>query len=118
TGGVIPGATVVATSVQTGASRNVFTDERGYFVFPSLPPGQYELGVELQGFKKWIKSGITLDASANIAVDVSLDTGTISETVTVVAKSTPLQTDVAVRKTVEAKDIELLSFSGRNPIGV
>ena len=35
-----------------------------------------------------------------------------------IAKSTPLQTDVAVRQTVEAKDIELLSFSGRNPIGV
>ena len=37
---------------------------------------------------------------------------------TVTAEATPLQTDVAVRKTVEAKDIELLSFSGRNPIGV
>jgi carboxypeptidase family protein len=118
TGGVIPGATVLATAVQTGLSRTAITDERGYFVFPSLPPGQYDLGVELQGFKKWVKSSITLDASANIAVDATLDTGTLSETVTVVAKSTPLQTDVAVRKTVEAKDIELLSFSGRNPIGV
>ena len=37
---------------------------------------------------------------------------------TVTAEATPLQTDVAVRKTVEAKDIELLSFSGRNPLGV
>ena len=117
-GGVIPGATVVATSTQTGLGRTVITDERGYFVFPSLPPGQYDLSVELQGFRKWVKSGITLDASANIAVDATLETGAISETVTVIAKSTPLQTDVAVRQTVEAKDIELLSFSGRNPIGV
>jgi hypothetical protein len=117
-GGVIPGATVVATSTQTGLGRTVITDERGYYVFPSLPPGQYDLSVELQGFRKWVKSGITLDASANITADATLETGAISETVTVIAKSTPLQTDVAVRQTVEAKDIELLSFSGRNPIGV
>ena len=51
-------------------------------------------------------------------MEFSLEAGNLSETVTVVAQSTPIQTDVAIRKTVEAKDIELLSFSGRNPIGV
>ena len=42
----------------------------------------------------------------------------MTEVVTVTAEAPPLQTDVAMRKTVEAKDLEQLSFSGRNPIGV
>src|SRR5205814_5571978 len=47
-----------------------------------------------------------------------MPTGVVAEEVLVTASAPLLQTDVAIRKTVEAKDIELLSFSGRNPIGV
>jgi hypothetical protein len=118
TGGVIPGATVTATHIQTRLARTVVTDSTGYYVFPSLTPGAYEIAVELQGFKKFIQTGVALDAASSSTVDVTLETGTITEAVTVTAEATPLQTDVAVRKTIEAKDIELMSFSGRNPIGV
>jgi carboxypeptidase family protein len=118
TGGVIPGATITATLVQTGAARTVITDETGYYVFTAMTPGVYDVAVELQGFKKWMQTNVPMDAGASLRVDALLQTGTISETITVVAMPTPLQTDVTLRKTVEAKDIELLSFSGRNPIGV
>ncbi len=118
TGGVIPGATVTAVNSQTRLTWTAVTDDRGYYVFPSLPPGAYEIAVELQGFKKWIQTGMTLDAASSRAVDVTLETGALAETVTVTAEATPLQSDVTVRKTIEAKDIELMSFSGRNPIGV
>ena len=118
TGGVIPGATVTATNSQTRLTWTAVTDARGYYVFPALPPGRYELSVELQGFKRWVQTGMTLDASSSATMDVTLETGGLTETVSVTAEATPLQTDVAVRKTVEAKDIELMSFSGRNPIGV
>jgi hypothetical protein len=117
-GGVIPGATVTATSTQTGIARTALTDANGYYVFPGVTPGAYDMTVELEGFKKWIQLGVTLDAASSITIDPTLETGTITEAITVTAEATPLQTDVAVRKTVEAKDIELLSFSGRNPIGV
>src|SRR5438093_1437736 len=113
TGGVIPGATVTATDIQTRLTRTVVTDQAGYYVFTALAPGSYDVQVELEGFKKWVKTGVKLDASANVSVEVMLQTGTISESIMVIAQSTPLQTDVALRKTVEAKDIELLSFSGR-----
>ena len=118
TGGVIPGATVTATNTQTQDGRTAVTDATGYYVFTALTPGVYDVTVELQGFKKWIQTGVKVDAAAKMSVDATLQTGTISESITVIAMSTPLQTDVALRKTVEAKDIELLSFSGRNPIGV
>ena len=117
-GGVIPGATVTVTSTQTGIARTAITDANGYYVFAAMTPGVYDLSVELEGFKKWVQVGVTLDAASSITVDSTLETGTITEAITVTAEATPLQTDVAVRKTVEAKDIELLSFSGRNPIGV
>src|SRR5688500_1699160 len=117
-GAVVPGATVTATHTQTQQLRTTVTDSTGYYSFPALAPGTYDVAVELEGFKKSLQSGVTLDAAATMSVDVTLETGAISEAVTVTAEATPLQTDGAVRKTVEAKDIELMSFSGRNPIGV
>jgi len=116
--GVIPGTTVTATHQDTGLSRTVVTDDTGYYIFPNLQPGQYEVSAELQGFKKYVRTGVQLDAAGKLSVDIVLETGTLQESVTVTAEATPLQSDVAVRKTVEAKDIELLSFNGRNPIGV
>jgi hypothetical protein len=117
-GGVIPGATITATHTQTGTVRTAITDGTGYYVFTALTPGLYEIVVELQGFKKFMQSAVPMDAGASLRLDATLQTGTINESVTVIAKSTPLLTDATLRKTVEAKDIELLSFSGRNPIGV
>jgi len=117
-GGVVPGVTITVKNLQTQELLTAVTDASGYFTMPTLRPGRYDVGAELEGFKKASRSGVTLDGGAAINVDFTLETGTLAETVTVVAQSTPIQTDVALRKTVEAKDIELLSFSGRNPIGV
>src|SRR5262245_7842801 len=100
TGLVIPGATVTATNVDTGIARTAVTDATGYYVFTSLAPAVYDVEAELQGFKKFVKKGVRLDASASVSVDVTLPTGAISESITVIAQSTPLQTDVALRKTV------------------
>jgi len=117
-GAVVPGATVTAINVETRLKRSVVSDATGYYVFPALAPGAYDVEVELEGFKKGVQVGVRLDASANMTVDFTLETGAISEAVTVTADATPLQTDATIRKTVEAKDIELLSFQGRNPLGV
>jgi Carboxypeptidase regulatory-like domain len=117
TGGVIPGATVTATNLQTQAPRATVTDGSGFYTFPNLPPGRYSVAAELQGFRKVVNESVQLDATSALTLDFTLQTGALTETVTVSA-DTPLQTDVTIRKTVEAKDIELLSFSGRNPIGV
>jgi hypothetical protein len=118
TGGVVPGATVTIQSLQTKEISTAVTDASGYFTMTTLRAGRYDVSAELDGFKKASRTGVTLDAGAAVNVEFTLEPGSISETVTVVAATTPIQTDVAIRKTVEAKDIELLSFSGRNPLGV
>ena len=117
-GGVVPGATVTAKSLATAEALTAITDASGFYTMTTLRPGKYDVSAELDGFKKVSRTGVTLDAGAAISVEFTLEPGSLSETVTVVASATPIQTDVAIRKTVEAKDIELLSFSGRNPIGV
>ncbi len=117
-GAVVPGVTVTVTSLDTQAARTTVTDATGFYTFPNLPPGKYDVAAELSGFKKALRQNVTLDAASSQTLNLTLETGAITEAVTVTAEATPLQTDVAVRKTVEAKDIELLSFSGRNPIGV
>jgi carboxypeptidase family protein len=117
-GGVVPGVTVTATSKQTREARTTTTDASGFYTFANLMPGLYDVTAELQGFKKVSYTDVRLDAAGAIRMDATLEAGALTEEVTVTAESTILQTDVAVRKTVEAKDIEMLSFSGRNPIGV
>ncbi len=117
-GAVMPGVTVTATSKQTREARTAVTSQTGFYTLPNLPPGLYDVTAELEGFKKATFNEVTLDAGGAIRIDATLETGAITEVVTVTAESTILQTDVAVRKTVEAKDLEMLSFSGRNPIGV
>ena len=117
-GGVMPGVTVTATNTQTQTPSVTVSDASGFYTFPNLRPGLYDLSAELQGFKKVVREAVQLDAAGSITIDFTLETGAITEQVTVVAEQAPLQTDVAVRKTVESKDIEQLSFSGRNPIGV
>lgn len=118
TGGVVPGATVTAIQVDTQAPRTSVTDGSGFYTFPNLPPGRYTISAELQGFKKAVREAVQLDATGAVTIDFALSTGAISESVTVTAEQTLLQSDVTLRKTVESKDIEQLSFSGRNPIGV
>ena len=117
-GGVVPGVTVTVINTATQQPRTTVTDGTGFYTFPNLPPGRYDVSAELQGFKKATRAGVQLDAAGAISLEFALDPGALTEEVTVTAEASILQTDVAVRKTVEAKDIELLSFYGRNPIGV
>src|SRR3954470_15567515 len=117
-GGLVPGATVVVTNQQTQLNWTAVSDQTGFYTFPNLPPGKYNVATELQGFKKALQKDVPLDAAASVTLDFTLETGSLTESVTVTADSPVLQSDVALRKTIESKDIEQLSFSGRNPIGV
>ena len=66
--------------------RTTVTDGTGYYVFTALTPGQYDLVVELQGFKKFMQSGVPMDAAASLRVDATLQTGTINESVTLMVE--------------------------------
>ena len=79
----IPKARVVITNKDTGVDTVLETNERGAYVAPLLIPGNYRIGAEHEGFKKFTRDGITLSVNDNLRIDIQLDLGAVTETVNV-----------------------------------
>jgi Carboxypeptidase regulatory-like domain len=92
-GGAVPGATVIATEVETNVSRSTVTNESGYYIFTSLLNGRYAVSAELQGFRKTVRQNVKVDVNTTMRVDLVLEVGTLTEAVTVAAETPVLQTD-------------------------
>jgi len=86
-GGVVAGAPVLIVDESTGVPRTVDTDSEGRFEAANLRPGIYRVEVVTQQFKKYEKTGVVLRAAAVALVDVRLELGQITETVTVSAEA-------------------------------
>jgi len=82
-GGVLPGATVTVTSVATNAESRQQTGETGNYQISNLIPGQYRVEIELSGFKKSSRV-VVVEVGQNARLDVELEVGNFTETVTVV----------------------------------
>jgi hypothetical protein len=93
TGGPVPSATISATAVQTQVTSHGQTTAEGTYYVPFLGIGNYELTVEAAGFKKFIRSGITLQAGVTTRIDVELEVGALTQEVDVTAASPLLATD-------------------------
>ena len=83
TGAVVPGATVTAVNTETGIKQTTHSDQQGFYSFPSLPVGHYELTVRASGFKDYKQTGLILDVNTALLVDVPLQIGEASQEVTV-----------------------------------
>ena len=90
-GAVLPGVTVVATSPTMIQSASAVTDETGYYRVINLPPGDYTVSAELQGFAPYKREGILLRAAVNFQVDITMSLGTVAETITVRGESPMLE---------------------------
>src|SRR6195256_2974273 len=86
-GAVVPGATVRATNVGTQYSRSAVTDGAGEYALRLLPVGNYQVVVNLPGFKSYTQTGIVLEVGRNARVDATIELGAVSETVSVVGDS-------------------------------
>src|SRR5947209_16719948 len=119
TGAVVPGATVTALNEATGGSQTQTTTDAGLYAFPSLPVGAYTISVERQGFKTAQKTGNILEVSTPLAVDVVLEPGQVTETVTVQGGAEQLQmSNATIGNVVEQKAIVQLPLNGRNPLNL
>jgi hypothetical protein len=94
-GGALPGATVTARKEATGDTRSDVTDARGFYRLSNLVTGTYDLSVQLQGFKTAHKAGVDVEAAVPLSLEVILEVGAMSESITVDAEAGLLQTATA-----------------------
>ncbi|MGA2256464.1 MAG: carboxypeptidase-like regulatory domain-containing protein, partial [Thermoguttaceae bacterium] len=117
-GAVIPKATVTVTSEETGAISKTLSGPAGYYTVPFLPPGLYEISVDVTGFKPYLHKGVELLTQQTVTEDVALAIGSTTETVTVTTGS-PL-IDVATSSTgqvLTSEEVSDLPSNGRSPLG-
>jgi hypothetical protein len=115
-GGILPGVTVTVTNVDTGTERSLVTNEKGLYRVPLLPLGTYRVVAELQGFKRFEQSGITLSVGQSAVVNVTMSVGTVSETITVNADSPVIDTSrIDIGHTMSDLEVHNLPLVARNP---
>ena len=71
-GGVIPGVALVITNPATGVQNKTMTDSKGFYSFPSLPVGRYDMKMEAPGFHPQDRKGLTIDADSALQVDLTM----------------------------------------------
>src|SRR3954463_310342 len=116
-GNVVVGATVTLTNTETNAARTATTSGEGSYAFEFVQPGNYRVEAEAKGFKK----GVVTDVHALVAkpteVNVALEVGAITDTVTVAASSTELllnTQDATLGHNFVSQQIEQLPLESRN----
>jgi hypothetical protein len=114
TGAVVAGAAIKASNALTGESAETASNSAGVFTVPLLKPGQYELLVEVRGFKQFHRTGIILETGQSVRADVRLEVGGTTEQVTVSADAPLLKTDSSsVGNVVRRETIANMPLVGR-----
>lgn len=114
-GAVLSAAAVTLKNTETGVSRATVTDARGYYQFPSLPVGDYELRANKGGFTEQVRTGIQLAVGQSAEVNLQLQVGQASQQVTVTADAPLVAVDTAnASGLVTEKQIQGLPLNGRS----
>jgi len=92
-GAVIANAAIEAKNVATGAVYPVQSSATGNYTIAQLPAGNYEMTVTVMGFKKFIRTGLTVEVAGTLRVDAALEVGSATESVTVTEAATLLKTE-------------------------
>ena len=108
-GASVPGATVTIVNKDTNLTRDTVTDAQGQFNVVNLLPGRYDVKVSLTGFREGVRTAVPVTIGEISRVEVTLEVGALTETVTVASEAQLLQTDKADVHT-ELKAAELTSM--------
>jgi hypothetical protein len=115
TGAVVPGASVVATQIDTATPFAAKTNNAGVFTLPSLPPGRYSLEFSMKGFQS-LRKEFLLDATQKARVDAQLAVGDAARTVVEVGGAAPVINleSGEIGKTVETRMLRDMPIKGRS----
>ncbi len=119
TGAVVAGAEIVIKNNGTSAESTVTTTDNGTFNVPSLPTGVYTVTIQAAGFKQMVVTDVKVDVAKASTVNVQLEIGAQTETVTIVGSGELLQTQSAnVASTITGRQITDLPYASRNALDV
>jgi hypothetical protein len=117
-GAVLPGVTVEVTNTATGVAFSTVSTETGVYSAPNLPPGAYSISASLTGFKKYDRSGVSLAAAQTLRLDIPLEVGAATDSITITEEGTLLKSetgDIAHNITVsQLVDLPLLGIGNAN----
>ena len=114
-GAVIANAKVTLVHSATKQTRVVTTNERGEFLAPLLPIGEYEVSAEFQGFKRSTISGVRLLVDQTVSLPIRLDPGSVSETVEVISQAPLLNAEnSSLGQVIENSTVVDMPLNGRN----
>ncbi len=114
-GGAIAGATVIVTDMDRNVPRTLTADQSGEYSAPNLLPGKYKVRAEAKGFKAYERSGIFLEVNGEVRVDLVMQPGEVSQTITV-NEAVPMieTTNAELGATLQSTIIEDIPLNGRN----
>ncbi|HEX5432060.1 MAG TPA: carboxypeptidase-like regulatory domain-containing protein, partial [Bryobacteraceae bacterium] len=112
-GAVVPGALVQAKNAQTGIVYTGASSNTGNYTISQLPPGAYQVSVAVQGFKKYVRSNLTVEVAQVLRIDIPLEVGSASESVTVTEAAPLLNTETGdLRHNVTSERLDELPVLG------
>lgn len=114
-GAAVVGAQVIVINLDTNAVNRAVSSDSGDYVIPALQPGRYRLEVEASGFKKAVRDNLTLEVLARPTIDVAMEPGALTDTITVTADASRLETADASRgEVITGRTLVDLPLNGRN----
>lgn len=115
-GAAVPNASITVRNIETGTERQMTSDESGIYRAPLLPLGTYRITVEAPNFKRFVREGVTLTTGQTATVDLALEAGDVSATVTVTSDAPiadPAKIDVG--RVMDTREVQNLPLVSRNP---
>lgn len=114
-GAVIPGAAVIAVNPATGLQNKTTTDEKGFYTFPSLPIGRYDLTAEAPGFRPGKRPMVTVDADSKLEVNLTVQMIEKMEEVTVIENELRVETaSTQMGEVVTGSAMTAVALNGRS----
>jgi len=111
-GAVMPGAVITIVNRDTNLTRETTADGQGNYSLVNVLPGPYDVKVSLQGFRDYVRSGVPVSIGQISRVEVTLEIGALTETITVASSTNLLQTDLAdVHTELKSGEIEALPLN-------